>query len=93
MVSEARRALFVRVRQGDPGLDAVISVAAGAHFRRGALGMRYAAPGHHPVHVAGDDGLRGFSLQDHDGYVLYFGHVESTGASSRPRGAHLAETP
>lgn len=42
---------------------------------------------------SGDDGLRGFSLQDHDGYVLYFGHVEPKGASSPPRDAHHAETP
>jgi hypothetical protein len=24
----------------------------------------------------GDDGLRGFAVQDTDGYVLYFGHPE-----------------
>ena len=31
-----------------------------------------------PLQHNGDDGLRGFEVQDADGYVLFFGHPENT---------------
>ena len=55
---EERLALFVRFRQRHPGLDAGDRRTGRAQLRRGALGVGDAAPGVHPVDVAGLDRLR-----------------------------------
>src|SRR5882724_11723263 len=56
VVHEGRLSILVAVGQRHPALNAVHIVAAGrARGRRCSLGMRNAAPGRHPVHVAGAD--------------------------------------
>ena len=60
VVDEVRRAISsADLGQRDPGLDAEQAVAVRAQRRVGAFGMRDAAPGCHPVHVAWDDRLFG----------------------------------
>ena len=56
---ECGRGLLRRLRQRDPGLDAEQAAAAGPERRAGAFGMRDAAAGRHPVHVARHDRLVG----------------------------------
>jgi len=57
MVDEARRCLFRRLRQSDPGLDAEQPVGVVARSLAGALRMRDASAGGHPVHIARHDRL------------------------------------
>ena len=52
VMREARRDLLVGGRQGDPQLQSVQRLAAGAMIGRGALRMHDAAAGGHQVHVA-----------------------------------------
>ena len=59
------------VGKGWPGWDAYIHVPD-----PDALAVEYTARGlefFQPLTEEGDDGLRGFAIQDADGYVLYFG--------------------
>jgi len=59
------------VGKGWPAWDAFLNVpdpdALAAEFA--ARGLEFVQP----ITDSGDDGLRGFALQDADGYVLYFG--------------------
>jgi len=59
------------VGKGWPAWDAFLNVpdpdALAAEFA--ARGLEFVQP----ITDSGDDGLRGFALQDTDGYVLYFG--------------------
>ena len=55
MVGETRLDLLVRRGEGDPQLQAVDRLAVDAALGRGALGMHDAAPGGHPIDLAGAD--------------------------------------
>src|SRR5688572_335523 len=58
MMLEPRLGFFVGPRQRNPALDPVQVAAVPANLRTGALRVRDAAAGDHPVDVAGTDGLR-----------------------------------
>src|SRR5207247_5126322 len=57
VMAEARRALLLMLRKRDPRLQSPRARALRAQRLRRALRVNYAAPGDHPVHVAGADRL------------------------------------
>ncbi len=59
MMLEGRAGVFMIVRQRYPCLDAEQLVRLGARLSAGALGMRHAVPGDHPVDLARVDHLVG----------------------------------
>jgi len=69
------------VGQGWPAWDAYIHVpdpdALAAEYM--ARGLEFVQP----IADNGDDGLRGFSLQDADGYVLFFGRPTQSSRNAR----------
>jgi hypothetical protein len=72
---ERRRRLLLDLRQRDPALDAVHSLAVAALEIRRALGMGDAAPRRHQVHLAGHDRERiALAVAVHDLAVEQIGH-------------------
>ena len=71
---EVRRCFLISLRQAHPALDAVHAMAARAGLRARAFAVGDAAPGCHPVDVAGAD-----VLHRSDGVAVHLRAVEQVG--------------